>query len=125
MIITSFVFIEDGLDMLQLRIGVRDGTLKVCRVHSLLELNILATFHSCLPMYRSQYNFYNSKILDTFLRSNFHNKAKNPADDVGQLVTYYFCDALPTAPPSHMHAFETLFFRLMWIVGGIIVFFGV
>ena len=57
-----------------------------------------------------------------FLQSNVDSKSKNLADDIGQLVTYYSCDALPTAPPSHACAFETLFFLLIQMVGGIIVF---
>ena len=57
--------------------------------------------------------FISKKSLTLFLPSNFHSKAKNPADDMGQMVTYSSCDTLSTAPPSHVRAVETLFFRLV------------
>ena len=87
--------------------------------YSLLELNILVTFFMC----RSLYYFHKSKNLDTF--SNVHSKAKNPADNIGQLVTNYSCHTLTTAPTSHVHAVETILFRSMQMFGSVIVLFEV
>ena len=39
------------------------------------------------------------------------NNATKQPDDIGQLVTSYFCDMLQTAPPSQIHTIETLMFR--------------
>ena len=86
--------------------------------HGILELSSIATFQSCLPRFLTGHNFHKSKVLDTFLHSNFHSKDKTPVDDAGQLETYCSCGALPTALSWHVHAFETLFFRLTHMVGG-------
>ena len=78
--------------------------------HSLLEWNSLATFKSRLKKSRSQCTVESQKSLTLFLQSNFHSKAKNPADDIGQLVTYYSCDMLQTTPPSQIYTIETILF---------------
>ena len=44
--------------------------------------------------------------------SSSNNKTKQP-DDIGQLVTYYSCNKLLTAPPSQMHAVEVLISRFV------------
>ena len=55
--------------------------------------------------------FVSQTSLTLFSHSNAHAKAKHSAPELGQLVTHYSCDALPTAPQSHSHAVETLFYR--------------
>ena len=41
-----------------------------------------------------------------------NNTTKQP-DDIGQLVTYFSCDILQTAPPSQICTMETIIFRLV------------
>ena len=68
----------------------------------------------------------NSKILDTFfIQTSIVNLKPQQmmGQLIGQLVTYYSCNSLPTAPPTHKCEFETLFFRLIQMFGGIFVLF--